>query len=402
MTGNPREFVRKWLIKEQITVDASGILCCAKNRTNAEIIDTIILDYNEQVNDFNYNSKSKLKLASDGHIQKALDELISLHVLDERKKLCEKIKFSGIEDLSLLEKFALALTGKTDPTTIGVLAHFLWSIKRRLMGLETVFQIMPIILGKQEAGKSYSVDKLLDPIKTLKLEMPLNEVIDPRNQLAFSRKFAIVINEMAGAQKTDVEKLKNLITTKNNDVRKLHTNTVIKAQQNTSLIGTTNKPVAEIINDPTGMRRFFEIRSLDLLDWPVIQTLDYISLWKGINETRERGYYEEHRAGIQENQARLKGIDEIQIFLDLVNLKPGKQELSSDVLYDAYKRWCENNGVKNPLNSAWFGRRLTGKGFTPAHQRRAGGKNTRFYLVNEDCEFSFKPAYDPLAAKEFL
>lgn len=402
MMSDPRKFVRTWLTKHGVTIDERGGLQSGDNRDNTEIFDTMFLDYNEQISYFNYKADKKIKAVPEGHLQKALQELISLHVLEERKKLFSRIKFSGAEVLTPLEQFVTAMTGINDPTTVGVMAHFLWGIKRKLLGLDTAFQIMPIILGKQEAGKSYSIEKLLSPIKNLTLEMNLNEVIDPRNLLAFGKNFAIVINEMAGANKTDVEKLKNLITTRNNDVRKLHTNEVIKAKQNTSLIGTTNKPVAEIIYDPTGARRFFEIKSLDKMDWNPIETLDYYALWQGINENRTRGYYEEHKEGINENQANLTGLEELQVFLDLYKIKPGTKEISSTILYDAYKTWCESNGVKNPFNSVWFSRRLTGKGFKKPVQKSVRGKMTQLYSISEEAtELHGKASYDPLGAKEY-
>jgi Virulence-associated protein E len=401
MISDPRKFVRTWLTKNKVTIDERGGLQSGDNRDNIEIFDTMFLDYNEQITYFNYKADKKIKAVPEGHLQKALQELIALHVLEERKKLFARIKFSGAELLSPLEKFITAITGTNDTIAVGVMAHFIWGIKRKLLGLDTVFQIMPIILGKQEAGKSYSIEKLLSPIENLKLEMNLNEVIDPRNLLSFDKKFALVINEMAGANKTDVEKLKNLITTKRNDVRKLHTNEVLRARQNTSLIGTTNKPVAEIIYDPTGARRFFEIKSLDKMDWPVIENLDYYALWQGINENRIRGYYEEHKQGINERQAELTGLEELQVFLDLYKIKPGTKEISGILLYETYKTWCETNGVKSILNSVWLSRRLTGKGFKKPYQKSIRGKTTQMYTISEEAlELHGKSSYDPLA-KEY-
>lgn len=401
MISDPRKFVRLWLEKRSITIDERGTLLASDNRDNSELFDTMFLDYSEQITTFNYEADKKIKAVPETHLKKALTELISLHVMEERKKLFSLLQFCGAESLSLLEKFVLALTGKVDSTVVGVLAHFLWTIKRRLSGKEVVFQIMPIILGKQNAGKSYSIEKLLTPIKNLTLEMNLSDVIYPRIFISLSKNFAIIINEMAGANKTDVDKLKNLITTKNNDVRKLHTNDVIKAKQNTSLIGTTNKPVAEIIYDPTGARRFYEIKSLDKTDWAPIEEIDYYTLWQGINENRERGYYEEHQEGIRENQAGLTGLEELQVFLDFYKIKPGTKEISAQILYDQYRSWCESQGVKNPFNSIWFGRRLRGKGFMAPHQKSFRGKNTSFYFIGEESELHQKSGYDPLAAKEY-
>lgn len=402
MISDPRKFIRLWLTKNSVTIDERGTLKSADQRDNLQILDTIILDYNEQIASFNYKADKKLKAASDTHLQKALDELIGLHATEEKKKILARVKFSGAPSLSQLEQFVLAMTGKTESHTTGVFAHFLWSIKRRLNNEDVLFNIMPIVLGKQGAGKSYALEKLLNPIANLTLEINLNDAVDPRFFHSFSKNYAIVINEMAGAQKTDVEKLKNLITAKNNDVRKLHTSQVTKVKQNTALIGTTNKPVAEIIYDPSGARRFYEIKSLDKMNWDLINSIDYIALWTGIDETRPRGYYEEHAPAIVKEQEKLIGREELQVFLELKNVKPGTKEIAAAVLYDEYKVWCENNGVKNPFNSVWFGRRLIGKGFEAPHQKRIRGKNTLMYLINEDSEMHEKASFDPLQVKEWI
>lgn len=403
MISDPRKFVRTWLTKHGVTIDERGGLQSGDNRDNTEIFDTMFLDYNEQIAYFNYKADKKIKAVPEGHLQKALNELISLHITEERKKLFSKISHTGAESLSQLELFVKAMTGSVDSTVVGVLAHFIWGIKRRLLGKEVLYHTMPILLGKQGAGKSFAVDQLLKPIQNLTLEINLSDVVDPRFHLSFSKNFAIIINEMAGANKTDVEKLKNLITAKNNDVRKLHTNTVTKVKQNASLIGTTNKPVAEIIYDPSGARRFYEIRTLDVMDWaPIEKEIDYVRMWQEINEGRERGYYEEYKEGIVANQENLVGLEELQVFLDLYKVKPGTKEIAGQILYDTYKTWCESNGVKNPFNSVWFSRRLTGKGFKKPYQKSFRGKTTQVYTISEEAtELHGKMVYDPLAAKEY-
>src|ERR1700677_2673917 len=399
MISDPRKFVRLWLSSHKVTIDERGTLVNAEHRDNTQIFDSMYLDYCEQIAAYNFVSKNKVKAAPETNVQKALDELISLELLEQRKCIFTSLQSSGA-DLSPLQAFVTALIGNPEPKVVAVLAHYLWTIKRRLQGKPIVYQIMPILLGKQGTGKSVFVENLLKPIQNLTLEINLSDVVDPRYHLSFSKNFAIIINEMAGANKTDVEKLKNLITAKNNDVRKLHTNTVTKVKQNASLIGTTNKPVAEIIHDVTGARRFYEIRSLDHLDWSSINGIDYLALWRGIDETKDRGYYEEYQEEIKKDQEALIGLEELQVFLDLYNVRPGTKEVTANIMYDTYKIWCESNGVKAPFNSVWFGRRLQGKGFEKAHQKRVRGKNTLFYNINDESEMHAKSAYDPLA-KDF-
>lgn len=401
MTSDPRKFVRVWLMKNGIDIDERGTLQSSDNRDNAELFDTMFLDYNEQIAAFNYEADKKIKAVPETHLKKALDELISLHITQQRKELFSKIKFAGTEDLSQLKAFTLAVTGKTEDPVVAVLAHYLWTIKRRIVNKDTYYQMMPILFGAQNGGKSIAVKRLLQPLGNLSQCLSLPAVVDPRAQMSFAKTYAVIVDEMAGAHKTDVDALKNLITATDIDIRKLHTNTVIKVKQNVNLIGTTNRPVAEIIYDPTGSRRFYEVRTLPKLNWEMINSINYAALWQGINETRERGYYEEFQKEISEQQQDLVGLEELQVFLDLNKVRPGTKELSAQILYETYRAWCESNGVKNPFNSVWFGRRLSGKGFKRPHQKSLRGKNTLMYLVSEDCELHTKSSYDPLAAEEF-
>lgn len=402
MISDPRKFVRTWLSKNNITIDERGSLISNDGRDTLEIFKTLYLDYCEQISYFNIKTDKKIKREGKDIVLDALEELISLHVSEERKKIFASIKTTGRDNLYPLECFVEAVTGNIEKHVIAVLAHYIWTIKRRMTGKETFYQMMPILFGAQNGGKSIAVKKLLSPLNTLSQCLSLPAVVDPRAQMSFSKTFAVIVDEMAGAHKTDVDALKNLITATDMDIRKLHTNTVIKVKQNVNLIGTTNRPVAEIIYDPTGSRRFYEIKTLAKLDWEKINSIKYLELWQGIDENRERGYYEEFQKEIVADQADLIGLEELQVFLDFHKVKPGTRELSAEMLYKTYRSWCEANGVNKPINSVWFGRKLSGKGFKKPTQKSLRGKNTLVYLISEECDILQRQAYDPLAiVKEF-
>jgi hypothetical protein len=397
MISDPRKFVRLWLTNKNITIDERGGLQSKDNRDNFEIFDTLFLDYNEQIQAFNYKADKKIKAVGEGHLQKALDEIISLHVLEEKRKILEKIKFIGIENLDPLRKFVKMLTGEEKPQVVAVFAQFIWSIKRRMTNQITFDQIMPIIFGKQKAGKSLCVKYLMKPLGTLKQDLRLHETVDARHQMSFGKTYAVVIDEMSGADKTDIEALKQLITADEMDIRKLHGNKVFKIKQNVSLIGTTNRQVAELIYDPTGARRFYQVVSSDKINpQEIINSIDYLALWQGINENKASGYLEDEMVNIEKDQENLIGQEDIQLFLDEYNVKPGNKEIPRSVLYDTYRSWCESNGAKVSASN-WFGRKLQGKGFKKANQRSVKGKNILVDYINESAvELHQKANYNPL------
>lgn len=396
MVSDPRKYVMLWLRNKGITINERGILTSPDDRDHFELFDSLYLDYCEQIAAFNAAADKKIQGAKETNLRKALDEYISIELVRRRQQVFNAIKFNGTSSLSLLEEFVEAVTGTRNVTTINVMAHFLWTIKRRFIDKEVVYHIMPIIYGKQNGGKSKSLQRLFKPLANLTLELKLTEITDPRYAFSLSRNYVVILDEMAGFRKADVETLKRQITASYNDVRKLNTNTVIKIKQNASFIGTSNAPVNELIFDVTGARRFYEIRALDKIDWDKINSLDYIALFQGIDENLERGYIEGVFEEVKKEQENLVGLDELNIFMEHHKITSGTKEVAATHMYQAYAIWADTNGIKTPLNSIWFGRKLSNKGLN-AEIRKLRGKATRVYLVADDCSL-LKESYDPLAS----
>lgn len=397
MQSDPRKYVAWWLSAKKIIVDERGGLTSPDKREYQEIFDTLMLDYNEQISQFNYIADKKIKGANDTNMKRALDEIISLEMVKRRAEIFEKLRFNGTENLVPLEQFVKAVTGKTEAKIVGVLAHFLWQIKRRLIDKEIVYHIMPILYGGQGAGKSKALQHLFKQLTNLTLDLGLTEVTDPRFYFSLNRNFVAVLDEMAGAKKADVDILKKQISATYNDVRKLGGNIVTKIKQNASFIGTTNRPVNEIIFDTTGARRFYEIRTLEKLDWAAVNSIDYVSLYRGIDENRENGYIEAVMDEVIKDQEDLIGVDELTAFMEAHKCLDGTKEISTQLVYEAYKTWAEANGIKNLINSVWFGRKLSNRGIRNV-TKSVRGKTLRFYLIDETSELH-KKAFDPLSTE---
>lgn len=394
---DPRRFVAWWLQINKVVIDERGGLCSTDKRSYFDLFDSMVLDYFEQIDAYNKESDKRLRGSPETSLRKALDEMISIQMMERRAEIAEALKFGGVDNISPLQKFVKAVTGKTEPKVVGVLAHFIWQIKRRLADKDIVYHIMPIVVGAQGGGKSLALQKLFKPLTNLTLELTLTEVTDPRFYFALNQNFVAVLDEMAGAKKTEVENLKKQITAAYNDVRKLNTNVVTKIKQNASFIGSSNRAVNEIIFDTTGARRFYEIRALDLLDWESINTINYMELFQGINENLERGYLEAVLSEVKEDQKQLVGIDELDSFIDSHNIIPGEKEVPASVIYEWYKTWAELNGIKNVRTSMWLGRRLTNRGLI-SKTSRVRGKSARVYLIKDDPELH-RRTFDPLGAE---
>lgn len=397
----PRQFVAAWLGRKKIRIDERGTLVSPNIKdTYYQIFDALWLDYNEQMHVAALETGKKQHTCRESDMKKALDELIKNELAAQLAKIVANTKCTEGENLKPLSAYIEALTGKSEPLVLGVLAHWLWQVKRKLMGMEVVYQIMPILYGPQGAGKSVALQKLLSPIANLTLELSLTEVTDARFYFSFNTNYAAILDEMAGARRADVEALKKQITANYNDARKLGTNDVVKIKQNVSLIGTTNRPVGELIYDTTGARRFFQVDILPKADWKKINEIDYLELFRGVDENRARGYIEEHLTELSKAQEQLTGQDEITAFFDQHQINPtsdNTKEIPCSEFYSVYTTWCEANGITRPDNSLWFGKRLKQRGIKGI-AKTTGGKTVRMYLINKDATVHAKTTFDSLEA----
>lgn len=397
---NARIYVIDWLRQNNISIDERGSLIAPDNNDYYHIFDKLWLDYRQASLAASVEQQRRIVTVTETDLKKALDEFINNERLSRRNAIINDLRCTG-ESLDELKKFVLTLTGHTGIATVTVFAHLIWQMKRNMLGKEVMYHIMPILFGDQGAGKTVAVRLLLKPLKSMTLELNLSDLADPRFYFAFNENFAVILNEMAGAKRTDIDSVKRQITADYNDARRLGSNKVIKLKQNASIIGTTNRPVSELIFDPTGARRFFEIRILPKgqVDFAVLHSIDYLKLFRGIDESKERGYIEEQLEEVTKEQEHLIGQDELAAFIEHYDIRGGEEnkEISAQDLYDRYKEWCESNGITRPDNAIWFGRRIKNRGITSL-KRKLGGKSSTIYLVHRDSAIHNK-SYDILDSK---
>lgn len=375
--SNPREFTKSYLNEHNITVNERGELRHASGKNTLQLFDTMYLDYLERVKEYNksiavLNSERprgsdkipNVALVPEKTLQKALSEFIAEEKIAYRSKVVAQFKCET-EDLGPVLIFTEALTGKRDPADVAVLAHWLWQVKVKMLDRSPSYHLMPIFYGKQEGGKTVALNKLIGPINNFRLNINLDQMGDDRYFRAMSENYVIVFDEMQGAQRADIDALKKQVTIDYNDYRPLGTNEIYKVRQSCSFIGATNRPVSEQIVDSTGMRRFWQLNCLDKLNWELLNSIDYIEMWKGIDERKVDGYVLEQINNIRKTQEDMVAKDDLQMYLELrgiVGLEGTPQKrLTATEFYKDYKEWAQDNGHR-PLNSSWWARKLSNKG----------------------------------------
>ena len=381
LLSNPREFIRRWLDINNIAVRADATLDHAVPKHKLFL--TIWLDYEQARRAFNSTQEPRMRIQGAGKetLSDALEELIYLERTAKIAELAASVACTG-EDLTELRKFTEAITGRADALDVAALAHFVWLVKRKLAGLPVTWHLMPILNGIQGVGKSTAIKELLKPVAVVTSYLKLDELADSRCSQALETKYVIVCDEMQGAARTEIETLKNRITAETVGMRPMRSNDLVDVRVNATFIGSTNKDVATLIKDSTGMRRFLEIRCKATL-MREIYSVDFMKLWRGIDETRSKTYLEDYRAELAQAQLQIETPDEIAVFLNEFGLIPTGNsygKIRSTKLYGDYKVWAAQHG-HYAVNAIHFGRRLKSLGIESSVTTIAGCSVRNYHVT---------------------
>ena len=209
--------------------------------------------------------------------------------LRERLEYTEVLRERGEVEL---RKFVLALRGGNEDRLeldIKVLQHFIWQVKRKLNNRVVYEHMMPVLVGPTGAGKSYNLQKFLQPIKEAAYDAPSMSMLnDERESFIMQKYYVINFDELAGADKTDVNRLKQYITATQAPYRILGMNKVAYGDQVSTFIATSNTTVKRAIYDPTSARRYWQIncgnRKQTERYWDTINSIDFEMIWRSIDE----------------------------------------------------------------------------------------------------------------------
>lgn len=280
------------------------------------------------------------------------------------KEFREDLKFRGSNQI--LEQWLRAVVGESprSPIYLAILGHFLWQVKRKVFALPVEHHLMPVITGKQGSGKSTAIMKLLEPIADYSVTLDVSSANDNREYFNFHKNFVCFFDELAKADKADVNSLKKLITAPKITYRILGRHENGEAPNICTFIGATNSRIEDMIYDPTGMRRFFEIPGQDRLDWSIINTTKYLDLWQGIDEESASPILP-YLAQIRNLQEEIRALDSVEewlcekgiAFVCGDTLAISETRKSPLELYTCYVDWLEMQKRK-PVSQKKFSLRI--------------------------------------------
>jgi hypothetical protein len=212
--------------------------------------------------------------------------------------------------------------------------------------------LMLIFGGAQRVGKSTFVELLFSPIAEMMQPASFAQITDEKI-IEIWRAPVIFMDEMAFASKSDADQVKNVITAKVLSRRPMRSNGYDKVRQQSTLIGTTNKVLAQLIRDETGVRRFGYIPFTTTPDRAVINAADYLVAWQSVDEKADSPILPFLDLLIEQQEAsRLRAPVE-QWGLDLedhavrrfVEEQDDRGVINRKTLYSDFSSWMDDAGL---------------------------------------------------------
>lgn len=306
-------------------------------------------------------------------------DLLSCWKKDEARSVINNFRQrfqSNKADTSLVTTFTAAVSDNRVELNSIILQHWIWQVKRKLFGLEVDHHIMPVLFGKSGAGKSVAVRSLLEPLYDLTLSVDMSILSDQFSKKQFTRNFVVFFDELDGAESTDINRIKQIITAETMEYRVMRTEGYFYGRQNASFIGCSNSHVRDRISDPTSARRFWQITTKDKIDWNTINTLNYLRLWQSVDENAQAPIipYLEKVTAIQEEEIRTTTVIEEWLRMAYILDETSSSNLRTSDLFEQFKQWREWQSITYPISFQKFARelkhetkKLYGRDIVPSH-----------------------------------
>ncbi len=345
-----------------------------------------IVTTDKLINDLHVKSlQLNIKRGTSKNIEALVINEVNIARETELKKLNEKLQYAGPNDS--VHKFISAIVGTPEAANEEqVIKHFIWQTKRKLLGLKPEHHMMPVLYGKTGSGKTVAINNLLKPLSGVVTTGDFGMLSDSREKFRLTENYVVFLDEMAKAGKADVESIKNSITSARIDYRILGHSREIKGVNNATFIGATNQELSIVINDPTSVRRFYEIKTLDKLDWETINSLDYLSMWKSV-DPYSICPISEYLEEIKAKQEDMRSKDPVELFIQEKGIrssfKKGSFIYPLKNVYKSYKCWADDNGYR-ALGSANFGKKF--KSFIGEKNQVRRSSGVAYHLYVEDLD----------------
>lgn len=258
-----------------------------------------------------------------------------------------------------------------------LLKHWIWLVKRKLLGKETVWEMWLNFFGAAGVGKSTLLRKLCSLIEEFYDEPEISIFADAtREREKLTRMYVLNFEELNLGEKINflgddsipkdvIRGMKKYLTQKKGSFRNLGGQEQTKMRMTFSAISSANDHLYDIVFDEKTMRRYFEFhctRDKSKLDKNYYNHKDEIqknlvAIWKGVDEFNDDGY-------LNISHPLFRKVQEIQDAYYPTDTTTSKwisdqnvvAGLESDTLeiYRDYSRWCKERGYMPRSQAHWM------------------------------------------------
>lgn len=340
---------------------------------------------NEQFNQLDYETRVQIELSDPkritlvgiraklikqnslmdlGYNDNQIDHALNDWVVTEKNKiigaLTKEILYNPRqkEDADIMWNiFIESITGTNIDETKLVMKHFIWQIKRKMFNKSVDYHMMPVMKGEQGIGKSSIIRSLLSPIKEFVADTNFNAITEDKNHNLW-KNFVLVFDEMGRSTNNNIEEIKRRITAEQFTSRIMKTNTDTIVENKATFIGSTNRDISSMIIDNTGMRRFFQIECLSSFDWMVTNSIDFLMLWRSIDENAKTPLLQDgdlfNKIGAIQEEKRFITI--VEEFLKERKYCASVEKIKALTFFQEFQQYEKDHTAMNKYTSAKFGK----------------------------------------------
>ncbi|MGK7871604.1 VapE domain-containing protein [Falsiroseomonas sp. E2-1-a20] len=239
-----------------------------------------------------------------------------------------------------------------------VLMKFCHQVRRKALSLPVSGHLVPVIVGKQGAGKSEFCKRLLRPIWEVTAVVDFKIICDDRN-IDLWANHALFLDEMGKSTKADIETVRQCVTADKLDRRPMHTNSLVKVPQRATFIGTGNADVlAELIADPTGTRRFALLTFSKNAEWDAINAFDWFALWRSVDPYGPDPIMP-FKCMLAARQEEARDRSPGEVWIEGLTAFARKVPLTSAELHGIFRDWEQRHSPRTATSLVAFGREMS-------------------------------------------
>jgi hypothetical protein len=246
----------------------------------------------------------------------------------------DSLKWDGVERIVQLAYCITSDTGTPEYRAL-LLSRWLVGIVESIYSEDKANELMLILAGKMKTGKSEFFKRLLP--KELQKYMNIS-ALDSRNdtddKLLLCSSLLIFNEEFTGNTIQDYKKMKAILSTPIWSIRAPYGKKHIRRKRTATLCATSND--IQVLNDPTGNRRFVVFEVTDRFDYERYNSIDKVQLFAELVHRYKNGYtsqLSDHEDGMMELYSNEKYKEtSIEGELILQYLEKGSQHLTATMI----------------------------------------------------------------------